>query len=169
VLGREGVSGLTSRAVTDEAGVAKGVMHRHFLDFDTFLAELILDRAARLDVADAAGTGTVIDNLTEVLSTVFTPLAVAMVALIITRDGLRDRLREAGAARFPLLAEASSMVTAYLTEEQKIGRIAATADIATLSHMLIGSIHLLFTDRESGPPGRTAIRKVVATAMKGVV
>ncbi|MER7370837.1 TetR family transcriptional regulator, partial [Nonomuraea wenchangensis] len=30
VLLRAGATGLTSRAVTDEAGVAKGVLHRHF-------------------------------------------------------------------------------------------------------------------------------------------
>jgi len=36
VLRRDGPSGLTSRAVTAEAGVAKGVLHRHFDDFDAF-------------------------------------------------------------------------------------------------------------------------------------
>ena len=79
VLRRDGVSGLTSRAVTDEAGVAKGVMHRHFIDFDGFVAELILDRVARLNVVAnaAAGTEAVVDNLTEALTAVFTPLAVA--------------------------------------------------------------------------------------------
>jgi AcrR family transcriptional regulator len=171
VLCRDGVSGLTSRAVTEEAGVAKGVMHRHFADFDTFLAELILDRAAQLDAtANAvAGTGTVIKNLTEALTGAFSPLAVAMVALVITRDGLRDRLRDAGAARFPLLAETSAMVTIYLTEEQALGRISATTDIPTLSHMLIGSVHLLFTDHESARPDAEALHKVVATAMRGAV
>jgi AcrR family transcriptional regulator len=171
VLRRDGVSGLTSRAVTDEAGVAKGVMHRHFVDFDTFLAELIVDRAARLNATamGVAGTGAVVDNLTEALRTVFTPLAVAMVALVITRDGLRDRLRESGAARFPLLTEGTAMVVAYLTEEQTLGRIEATADISTLSYMLIGSVHLLFTDRESGPPETEALRRVVAGVLGGAV
>jgi len=35
---REGPSALTSRAVTTEAAYAKGALHRHFADFDTFLA-----------------------------------------------------------------------------------------------------------------------------------
>lgn len=174
VLARDGVSGLTSRAVTTEAGVAKGVMHRHFADFDAFLAELILDRTAQLDGAasalrDTAGTGTVVGNLTEALTAVFTPLAVAMVALVITRDGVRDRLRDAGAARFPLLAEGSAMVTAYLGEEQALGRVAATADIPALSHTLIGSVHLLSTDRESGPPDPEELHRVVATIMQAVI
>jgi AcrR family transcriptional regulator len=174
VLARDGVSGLTSRAVTTEAGVAKGVMHRHFVDFDAFLAELILDRVAQLEgvasaLRDAAGAGTVVGNLADALTAVFTPLAVAMVALVITRDRLRARLREAGAGRFPLIAEGSAMVTAYLTEEQALGRVAATADIPTLSPTLVGSVHLLFTDRESGPPDAEALHKVVETVMQGVI
>ena len=48
VLLRDGPNALTSRAVTAEAGCAKGVLHRHFADFDAFLAELVLDRIARL-------------------------------------------------------------------------------------------------------------------------
>jgi AcrR family transcriptional regulator len=171
VLRRDGVSGLTSRAVTDEAGVAKGVMHRHFIDFDGFVAELILDRVARLNVVAnaAAGTEAVVDNLTEALTAVFTPLAVAMVAIVITRDGVHERLRAAGAPRFPLLAEATATITAYLDEEQALGRVTTNADIPTLSHLLIGSVHLLFTDRESGPPDPDALHKMVATVMQGVV
>ena len=37
VLLRDGPSGLTSRAVTAEAGCAKGVLHRHFADFPLFV------------------------------------------------------------------------------------------------------------------------------------
>src|ERR1700724_3650096 len=44
VLLRDGPAALTSRAVTAEAGVAKGVLHRHFADFDAFLAAFVLDR-----------------------------------------------------------------------------------------------------------------------------
>jgi hypothetical protein len=61
------------------------------------------------------------------------------------------------------------MVTAYLTEEQALGRVAATADIPTLSHMLIGSVHLLFTDRESGPPDAAELYRVVATVLDSAI
>src|ERR1700685_1886226 len=61
VLLRDGPGALTSRAVTTEAGVAKGVLHRHFADFDAFLAELIQDRIAGIEdqaaaLRDSAGT-----------------------------------------------------------------------------------------------------------------
>src|SRR6201996_1654778 len=54
VLRRDGPSALTSRSVTTEAGCAKGVLHRHFTDFDDFLAELVRDRITRLGPQTAA-------------------------------------------------------------------------------------------------------------------
>jgi AcrR family transcriptional regulator len=172
VLRRDGVSGLTSRAVTTEAGVAKGVMHRYFVDFDAFVAELVLDRVTQLDgpmtaLRDAAGTGIVAENLVDALTEVFSPLAVAIVALVVTRDGLRARLRDAGAARFPLIADAAAAITTYLMAEQALGRVAGTADIPTLSHTLIGAAHLLFTDREKGPPDTEVLHKVVVGVLHG--
>src|SRR3954465_4375901 len=84
VLLRAGPNALTSRAVTTEAGCAKGVLHKHFADFDAFLAELVLDRIARLDerpagLRDAAGTGTGADNLTGALTALFASVALALV------------------------------------------------------------------------------------------
>ncbi len=54
VLLRDGSNALTSRAVTTEAGVAKGVLHRHFADFDAFLAELVQARIRLIDEQAAA-------------------------------------------------------------------------------------------------------------------
>jgi AcrR family transcriptional regulator len=167
VLRQDSVSGLTSRAITAEAGVAKGVMHHHFANFDAFLVELILDRAARLDATadalhEAVGTGTVVDNAVAALTAVFSPLAVAMVALVITRDGLRARLQQTGAARFPFMAEGSAMISAYLQEEQVLGRVAIDVDVPTVSYTLIGATHLLFADSESGPPEAGALHGVVS-------
>src|SRR3954469_2214814 len=76
VLLRDGPNALTSRAVTTEAGCAKGVLHRHFADFDAFLTEFVLDRIARVGdqaaaLRDSAGTGTVADNLAHVLMDLF--------------------------------------------------------------------------------------------------
>src|SRR5262245_12541374 len=98
ILLRAGPNALTSRAVTAEAGCAKGVLHRHFADFDAFLAELVLDRIGRIDqqsaaLRESAGTRTVTDNLTDALTTVFESVAIAIVSLVTFRDGLRTRLR----------------------------------------------------------------------------
>ncbi|GAA5142358.1 TetR/AcrR family transcriptional regulator [Pseudonocardia adelaidensis] len=173
VLVRDGVTGLTSRAVTTEAGVAKGVLHRHFADFDAFLADLVLDRIARLQaqgaaLRDAAGTEAVTDTLTRALTTLFGPVVVAIVVLVIARDELRTRLRAAGTARFPLVGEGAAMIAGYLRAERDLGRIAPDADVDTLAPTLIGAAHLLFTERKDGPPEPEAVRKVVTTVLAGV-
>lgn len=172
VLLHDGASALTSRAVTTEAGVAKGVMHRHFADFDAFLTELVLDRATQIDdqaagLLESAGSATVADNLTDALIALFGPVAVAIVGLVISRDGLRSRLRQAGAARIPLIAEGTAMIASYLGAERDLGRIAADADIDTLAPTIIGAAHLLFTDRESIRPDTATVHKMVTTIMAG--
>ena len=171
VLLRAGTDGLTSRAVTDEAGVAKGVLHRHFADFDAFLTDLALDRIARIAgqaqaLRAAAGAGTVAGNLTAALPALFTPQALALTRVIIGRDELRARLRAATGSRLPLLTEATAMVSGYLTAEQQLGRVAAGADVATLAAMLLGAVHLLFTDTDGAPPDADVAR-VVAAALAG--
>lgn len=170
VLLREGPGALTSRAVTSEAGVAKGVLHRHFADFDDFLAALVLDRVVRLgDLATrlraAAGTEGVVANLTGALMDLFGPVTVGIVALVTSRDGLRTRLRHSGAARLPLLEEGTAVIAGYLGAERDLGRVASDADIETIAPTLIGAAHLLFADREGVPPRRPDVAKVVTTVV----
>jgi AcrR family transcriptional regulator len=172
VLLRDGPNALTSRAVTAEAGVAKGVLHRHFADFDAFLAEFVLDRVARMDaqaaaLLDSAGTGTVVGNLAGALTAVFESVAVAIVPLVTFRDELRARLRRTWPAGVPVLTEAVVMIASYLTVERGLGRIAADADIDTLAPTLIGAGHLLFADRTGTPPEPVTIRKMVTTVLVG--
>jgi AcrR family transcriptional regulator len=173
VLLQAGPNALTSRAVTTEAGVAKGVLHRHFADFDAFLAELVEDRIARLSrqaaaLRESVGTGTVIGNLTGALTDLLGPVAVAIIALITFRDDLRARLRRAGHPGVPLLTEAAAMLASYLTAERDLGRIAADADVGTLAPTLLGAAHLLFAGRDIPPPPPDAVRKVVTTVIAGV-
>ncbi|TMR10473.1 TetR family transcriptional regulator [Nonomuraea turkmeniaca] len=175
VLLRDGANGLTSRAVTAEAGVAKGVLHRHFEDFDAFLAELVRDRIARLEgQADAlrgsAGTGDVAGNLTGALIDLFDSVAVAIVGLVIFRDELRARLRQARPAPgVPVLTDAAAVIAAYLNEEGELGRIAADADVDALALSLIGAGHMLFAGREGVPPEPEDVGKVVNAVIADVV
>jgi len=169
VLLRAGPNALTSRAVTDEAGCAKGVLHRHFADFDDFLAALVLDRVARLEGQSAAllaaagtGRGTVVGNLADALTELFESVAVAVVGLVVSRDGLRARLRRTRPTGVPLLADAADMLAAYLAAERDRGRLAPDADVPTLAPTLVGAGHLLFADREAAPPAPDEVRKVVA-------
>ena len=173
VLLRDGASALTSRSVTAEAGVAKGVLHRHFADFDAFLAELTLDRVAQVAalaaaLRDAAGTGTVAGNLAAALLEVLTPAVLALIRLVIARDELRARLRAATGSRIPLVSESTALVAGYLAAERGLGRIASDADIGTLAPTLIGAAHLLFADTDSPPPDAAAVTRVVTTILASV-
>ncbi len=172
ILLRDGPNALTSRAVTTEAGCAKGVLHRHFADFDAFLAELVLDRIARIEhqgaaLLDAAGTGTVTGNLAGALTDLFGSVALAIVGLITFRDDLRIRLRQVRPGGVPVLAEGKTMLVSYLAAERDLGRVAAGADVDTVALMLIGGGHLLFAGRDGIPPEEADVGKVVAAALAG--
>jgi len=175
VLVRDGPNALTSRAVTMEAGCAKGVLYRHFDDFDAFLADLVLDRRDRMDTQAAAlrataGTGTITGNLADALTVLFSSVAVAMVALVTFRFELRVRLRRVWPAGVPLLTEGVAMVADYLIAERDAGRIAAGADVDTLAPTLIGAAHLLFADRTAGaPPSAETVRRMVMTVLAGTI
>ena len=169
VLLRDGPAALTSRAVTDEAGVAKGVLHRHFTDFEAFLAELVLDGIAQVNAQAAAlrataGTGTVAGNLAAALPDLFTPLLLALARLVFARDELRARLRAATGSRIPLVSESVALAAGYLEAERDLGRIAPGADIATLAPMLVSAAQLLFTDTD-GPPPDAGVTRTVAAAL----
>jgi AcrR family transcriptional regulator len=172
ILLRSGPSALTSRSVTDEAGVAKGVLHRHFTDFDDFLAEFVLDNVNRLDVhvtalQQSAGTGDVVASLTEALSGVFGSTAVAVVDLVSSRATLRARLSDTWPAGVPVLTDAAALIASYLEDERAHGRIAAKADVDTLAAMLIGTCHLLYAGALDTPPAASEVRRVVAAVLAG--
>jgi AcrR family transcriptional regulator len=170
ILLSAGPNGLTSRAVTEGAGVAKGVLHRHFADFDGFLAEFTLDRIARLDrqataLCASAGTGTVTGNLAAALTDIFGSVALALMGLVMSRDELRTRLRAAGAGRVPVAVQATAMIGAYLRAERDLGRVAAGADVDAIAPTLIGTGHLLFAGRDGAGPAAAEVRRAVTTVM----
>jgi AcrR family transcriptional regulator len=168
ILLRDGVGALTSRTVTAEAGCAKGVLHRHFKDFDDLLVALVQEHAARTAARGAAlrelaGTGTVAGNLTAELEALFATVGVAIVPLMMFRDELRARLRLTWPVGLPVLHEAAAGIAAYLDEERKLGRVAQTAETGTLAAMLIGTGHLQYADRTA--PATEAVHATVTAAL----
>jgi AcrR family transcriptional regulator len=174
ILLRDGPSALTGRALTSEAGVAKGVLHRHFDGFDDFLVEVVDRRAARIDeqaraLLASAGTSTVSDTLIDALVELFAPAVVSIIAIVTFQDGLRRRLLDAGASGIPLLSEACAMFAGYLGAERELGRIAADADVDALGIAVVGAGHLLFADTMAGPPSRERVARVVDAIIADVV
>jgi AcrR family transcriptional regulator len=172
VVARDGAQALTSRAVTTEARCAKGVLHRHFSDFDAFLSELVLDRVARVEkqamkLQAAAGTETVETHVAQALAETFTPVAIEIVGLITSRNSLRQRLRQTSRAGVPILTEAATMIASYLALEREFGRIPIDADVEGLAIMLIGTGHMLFAGQVGAPPDPGSVEKVVVTVLAG--
>jgi AcrR family transcriptional regulator len=144
VLLRDGAGALTSRAVTTEAGVAKGLLHLHFKDVDAFLAALVIDRIERIErqgteLRGAAGTGTVEAHVGNALLEAFGPLAHGIAGLVSARPALRQ-LTPHGV---PVLAETTRMLAGYLTAERGLGRITLDTDVDALAFTLVATAHLL--------------------------
>lgn len=174
VLLRDGPGGLTSRAVTTEAGVAKGILHHHFADFDTFLASLVVSRLERLDhrsgeLRASAGSGTVQDNLADALTAVLTPDALAIVSLAMSRHELLARLRLTTPTGVPLLTDSTKMIAAYLTAERGLGRIPLETDVDNLAVILVGGAHLQIAGHHGEPPDPDDVRILVTNTIASVI
>ncbi|MFE1300327.1 TetR family transcriptional regulator [Streptomyces sp. NPDC058733] len=168
VVERDGPGALTSRAVTTEAGCAKGLLHAHFAGLDEFVAELCLDRFARTAeraraLAGRAGEGTVAGNLTAVALALFDSGGPAISGLAMTRPAAALRIRQAlegGAPGFTAIQEA---VTGYLEAERELGRLPDTLDADTTALALVGTAHhLLMTSWPGAPDPRAPMERLVA-------
>jgi hypothetical protein len=113
------------------------------------------------------GVGTVEHNLVRALDTLFGPMPMAILPLITFRDGLRIRLRQMRpGGGIAILSDATSAVSAYLTAERDLGRIAANVDVETLTLSLVGGGHLLFADRHADRPSLATVERFVAGTVK---
>jgi AcrR family transcriptional regulator len=170
-----GPAGLTSRAVTAEAGCAKGLLHTHFGGLDEFLAELCLDRfdraAARAAaLADRAGRGEVGENLLTVLDVLLDSAGPALAAAAMTRAGAAQRVRAALTSGTRGFDAVQNAVADYLAAEQRLDRVPAGVDPRAAGLALVGTAHHLLM---TAPPGasegagpRAAMRPVVALLVR---
>lgn len=173
VLLRDGPEALTSRSITAEAGVAKGVLHRYFTDMDEFLAELVRSRAAEVAwtgeaLAIRAGAEPVIGVVCDGLTEIFQPTSLALIGLVAVRSRVRERLGT-DPGRPPILAEAVTALTGCLAAEQREGRLRGDADPGALAFALAGTGHLLFAGELGGLPDRSAVEEVVEGLLVGAL
>ncbi|MGW4163971.1 TetR family transcriptional regulator [Streptomyces sp. NPDC004788] len=172
VVERDGPGALTSRAVTTEAGCAKGLLHTHFAGLDEFVAALCLDRFARTArkaaaLAGLAGEGTVAGNLDAVVQVLFESGGPALSGLAMTRPAAAQRVREALAGGAPGFGAIQESVAGYLTAERDRGRLAGTVDPHSVALAVVGTAHhLLMTSWPGSPDPRQEMRRLV-TALLG--
>lgn len=159
LIGQRGSRSLTVRDIAREAGVADGVLYNYFEDKEDLLANALLAHVAGV-MASApllvpeAGTGSVAENLRQFIdgglevlgrvSPAFAGLLTqpkvlarfhAMVGGDAALTGSPQTLGEDGARGLP------DMLAAYLRAEQRLGRIAGTADIDAVVILVVGAIH----------------------------
>jgi len=164
LLAREGPHGLSSRAVTTEAGCAKGLLHNHFSDFDGFLAEFVIDRFHRA-VEDSArmtaqvGEGSVAANLATAAAGLFDSRALAVATLVMARPSVMTRVH--GHRHTPAMFAVQQVFVSYLEAEQRLGRVRADADIETVVLALLSTAHhLCIMHSNSIPDPLPAVRRV---------
>ncbi|MCA2222498.1 TetR/AcrR family transcriptional regulator [Nonomuraea aurantiaca] len=166
ILLREGPAGLTSRAITREAGVAAGLLHNHFGDLDSFLAALFVDRARAAtlhlrELPDQAGSGTVVDNVMTTIEPLLAGHLLALAGLALARPSLVSRLGEAHGEGALELDANERVIADYLAAEQRLGRVPAGTDTASIALALVGAAHqLLLTRGPHAPDLRERIRRV---------
>ena len=174
LLARDGPAGLSTRAITSEAGVANGMLHRHFRDLDAFLAEFaagrlqaIADSAAALPAR--AGHGTVTGNLTDATLALFSSNALALMNLVAARPQLGPALDHATPAGSGGLGDVEEHFAAYLDAEKKLGRIAPDTDTQTHAFALLGSVHHLMMTNPAGLSDLPhSVRRIVEALAAGM-
>jgi AcrR family transcriptional regulator len=172
VLSRSGPDGLTSRAITAEAGVAKGLLFNHFVDLDQFLAELVLDRASAAasvaaELPPRAGTRTVKSNLVDAALSLLHSHAFAVAGIIHARPTLMSRLHGISSGRpYAVLSDVETSFAAYLAAEKALGRVSADTDPDTLAFILVGTVHHIFmTNMAESPTLRNRLQRVIASLL----
>ncbi|MFE4977391.1 TetR family transcriptional regulator [Kitasatospora sp. NPDC056651] len=168
VLAREGAAGLTNRAVTEEAGLAKGLLYSHFADLDDFVAQLVLDRFEAIAeevraLPERAGRGEVRENLTGAALALLGTNGAALAAAALSRGEVARRVREAWEGGAPGPGAVEEAMARYLEAEQRLGRVAADADCPMLALAVTGTVHhLRMHGSVQAADGPESVRRLVA-------
>ncbi|KXO88947.1 TetR/AcrR family transcriptional regulator [Tsukamurella pseudospumae] len=165
VILRAGVDGLTGRAVTVQAGVATGLLHAHFGDFEGFLAAYAVDRSFLLgtEAGNAVGgTGDVAEEVCSALAGLPQPPATALARLLAARPGLR------GAAAEVLGDDAAGFegVTAVVANLLVMGSIRPGVDAGAMAYGIVGAALRAWCAGDSEARWRSAVAAMLAPASR---
>lgn len=184
LIDERGTSGLTVRAIAREAEVADGVLYNHFADKEELIALAL--RSHVHDVMHShgelprAGEGTVEDNLHLHITRGLAVLHRILPAFagVFGQPKVLERFHELAldSGLAPSESHALPAVLAgYLRDEQRLGRISATANIEATAALIIGACHEvtlpgLFRGGPAPEPAVPAgfVDGLVATVLHGI-
>jgi AcrR family transcriptional regulator len=164
VLQREGVSGLTTRAVARAAGRSEGSIYNHFADRVELIMAVIDARLPEVVAVMAElvpGRGDVAGNLERVARAgiAFERAMLPLVGGLAADPGLLDRFKAVMLPADKGPHRPHRGITKYLEGEKALGRLDESADCAALALLLIGGWReAVFQELFGRPP--IAIRDV---------
>ncbi|WP_341718867.1 TetR family transcriptional regulator [Micromonospora sp. FIMYZ51] len=167
VVTEAGPARLTSRAVTQQAGVATGLLYAHFANFDDFLVGYAVDRTFQIagtvaGLPSRAGTGTVADNLSDALLATPLDTLLTLTRLLAFRPDLAAGVQAVLGDEAGALAAIERAIAGYLTAERKLGRVPAGADPAALALAMVAVLHHVVLTATGAAAARTRIRRTIA-------
>ncbi|GEK23315.1 TetR/AcrR family transcriptional regulator [Cellulomonas xylanilytica] len=165
VIARDGVDGLTMRALASEAGMAVGMSYKAFSSREDLLGELtwrsLADLARELDEWAARPGGTLADRLLEFSDVQLASDAPALVAHLSRSTGDDGPLRvavEAGVTR-----SWATVMTDFLAARQRDGDVRDDVDVEAFGFLLTAALHHVMVAEEPFPaPDRTTLSRYVA-------
>ncbi|MBF6209725.1 TetR family transcriptional regulator [Nocardia puris] len=172
VILRDGVARLRGRAVTDEAGVATGLLYAHFADFDDFVYGYAVDRQFQLSAGAAAlrervGAATVVENLCAAVEEQPPVAVIALTRLLAARPDVGRRIEEILGERTAGFDALEDAVAAYLAAERDLGRLAATADPGVLAFTVVAVVHRLVLNADDPPAIGPELRRQLTHLLRG--
>ena len=176
VIARDGYAKANIRAIAAEAGVAVGTVFRHYPNKAALLVAALTRETAPVlgalnDLPERAGTATVRDNLTDVLTTLASlqELLVPFELAFLTDPELAEQRRQL-AASAPDLPGPPGQLAAYLAAEQRVGRLRADIDPVAAAGVLLATLFGIVATAGlgPGPAGGTPIDTTVSIFLDGL-
>jgi AcrR family transcriptional regulator len=160
IVRRDGVAGLTMRALAAEAGSAVGLSYKAFTSREELLGELarraIDDLSSRPDDWAARPAGALDERLLEFADIVLASHAPGLVAQVpggTDEDGVLDDAFATGAAR-----RWDHVLAAHLGVRQRRGEVASDVDVDAYGFMIAGALHNLVVAGDASPrPDRSTL------------
>lgn len=172
VILRGGVGGLTGRAVTAQAGVATGLLHAHFGDFDGFLAAYAVDRSfllvAEAGEAISAGAGaesTVAESLCAQLDALPQPATIAFARLLAARPDLRGRAAEVLGEDAAGFEGVTAAVAERLAAAQLEGRLRPDVRADDLAYAVVAVALRAWCAGDSDDRRRTTVAAILSASV----